>query len=196
MRLARHLPLLIIVLPLLLAACVHPITKETRQKIDPGASLAMVSENPMAFIDQHLIVGGVVMAIENGVEGSILEVMEWRLNRWGQPSSLDDAGRRFLVKTSEMLDPAIYEPGTLVTLAGNVLGHEARLLGEHEYDYPVFNLTEIHLWKSPFRYGIHSNPDPAYPYFIGQDDDPYRHPYDSGYNPYPFTQFWSRDTVD
>jgi outer membrane lipoprotein len=193
-RPTTRLQLTTIILVLLLTACVHPITKEVREQIDPKTTFAMVSENPMAFLDQHLLIGGAVIAIENNEEGSMLEVLEWRLSRWGEPSHLDDSGRRFLVKTSELLDPARYEPGTLITLAGVVLGHEARLSGEHEYDYPVFELTEIHLWHTPFRYGIHNNLDPSYPYYVGEDDDPHRHPYDPGYNPYPYTQYWYRNS--
>lgn len=155
----------------------------------------MVSEDPDAFVDQRLLIGGVVMTIENSDESSILEIMEWRLNRWGEPLYLDDAGRRFLAKTTEPLDPVTYEPGTLVTLSGTVLGRESKLSGEHEYDYPVFDIAEIHLWETPFRYGIHSNSDPSYPYFVDQSDDPHRHPYDPNYNPYPYTQYWYRNSL-
>ena len=193
MRLIYHVQFTAIAMLLFLTACIHPITKEAREQVNPDITFAMISANPGAFLDQHLLVGGVVIEIEDTEEGSILEVMEWRLSRWGEPSYLDDDGRRFLVKTSEALDPMIYEPGTLITLAGVVLGYEARLLGEHEYDYPVLDMIEIHLWKSPFRYGIHNDPDPSRPYFVGQDDDPHSHPYDTGYNPYPYTQYWYRN---
>jgi len=194
MRLSYHLQLVFIITLLLLSACAHPITKETRAQIDPKTTLAMVNENPTAFLGQHLLVGGVVMAVESADEGNFLEVIEWRLNRWGEPSYLDDAGRRFLVKTAVTLDPMTYEPGVLVTLTGVVLGHETRLLGEQEYAYPIIDMTEIHLWQSPFRYGIHSNPDPSYPYFVDQNNDSFHHPYDSGYNPYPYTQYWYRNS--
>lgn len=178
---------------LLMTACIHPISKEARERTDQQIDLAMVSENPKAFIDSGLLVGGVVMSVESTEEGSVLEVMEWQLNRWGEPLYLLDAGRLFLVKTSERLDPEIYQAGTLVTLSGVVLGSEIRLSGQHEYSYPVFALTEIHLWDLPFRYGIHNTPDPAYPYYVDQSDDPHRHPYDTRYNPYPYTQFWYRN---
>jgi outer membrane lipoprotein len=194
MRTTYFLQTFIFLTALLLGACAHPVSQEVREQVDEKTTFAMVSENPTAFLDQHLIVGGVVITVESANAGSILEVMEWRLSHWGEPLYLDDSGRRFLVKTSKELDPAIYEPGTLVTLAGVVLGLETRRSGEHEYAYPVLNMTEIHLWESPFRYGIHSNTNPAYPYFVDQDDDPHSHPYDSGYSPYPYTQYWYRGT--
>jgi outer membrane lipoprotein len=185
---------LFIIQALILSACTHPITKEARAPIDPAITFAMVSENPTAFLDRHLLVGGAVIALESAEEGSLLEIMEWRLNRWGEPAYLEDAGRRLLVRTSAELDPMTYEPGTLVTMTGVVLGHETRLLGEHKFDYPVFGLTEIHLWESPFRYGIRSNPDPSYPYYIDQCNGSRCNPYDSGYNPYPYTQYRYRNT--
>jgi len=194
MRLAHHLKLILIIMLLLLTACAHPITKETRAQIDPKTTFAMVSENPTAFLGQHLLVGGVVVAVESSEQGSLLEVMQWQLNRWGEPSYLDDTGHRFLVKTPKTLDPMIYEPGVLITLSGVVFGQETQGLGENGFDYPVLNMTEIHLWESPFRYGIHSNPDKSYPYFVDQNDDPHRHPYDTRYNPYPYTQYWYRNS--
>ncbi len=84
-------------------------------------------ESPKAFLDQRLILGGVVIALEGNAEGTVLEIMERQLNPWGEPLYLDNSGRRFLIKTTEQLDPTLYEPGTLVTMAGNVLGHETRL---------------------------------------------------------------------
>jgi outer membrane lipoprotein len=193
MRRSCHLQSILIFTLLLLSACAHPITKETRAQINSKTTLAMVNDNPTAFLGQHLLVGGVVIAVESTEEGSLLEIMEWQLNHFAEPFYLDDAGRRFLVRSAETLDPTIYEPGVLVTLAGIVLGQEARLLGENRFDYPVLDMTEIHLWESPFRYGIHSNPDPSYPYFVDQNDDPHRHPYDTSYNPYPYTQYWYRN---
>lgn len=195
MRNTFYLQLASLFFAIFLAACTHPIAEESRARIDPATTLAMVSENPDAFLDQHLLIGGVVRTIESLDEGSILEIMEWQLSRWGEPLYLDDAGRLFLAKTTEALDPKIYEPGTLVTLSGIVMGSESKLSAEREYNYPVVDITEIHLWETPFRYGIHSNPDPAYPYFVDQSDDPHRHPYDPDYNPYPYTQHWYRGSL-
>ena len=146
MRFAHLLQMLTIFTTLLLTACIQPISKDVRHQVDPKTTFAMVSENPEAFLDQHIILGGVVINLENTAEGSSLEMMEWQLTPWGEPMYLDNTGRRFLLKTSEVLDPTIYEPGVLVTLAGIVLGGETRLLGENEYNYPVLNIAENHPW--------------------------------------------------
>lgn len=176
-----------------LAACAHPISKDTRSSLSPGVTFAAVSENPAAFIDQRLMVGGVIVAHESKEDASLLEVMEWQINRFGEPTYLDDSARRFLVRSSEKLDPVLYEPGTMVTLAGTVLGQEERIIEAQSESYPLLDLVEIHLWKSPFRYGVHHY-DPAYPTYVGDEsDDPDRHPYDPGYSGYPYTPFWYRD---
>jgi outer membrane lipoprotein len=170
----------------------HPISEQAREQVSPQTTFAMVSENPSAFLDQQLLIGGVIIAAEKDKEGTVLELMEWHLNRWGEPTYLGDEGLRFLVKSKQSLDPDIYEPGVLVTLAGVVLGEEGRPLGEHEYAYPVFELNEIHPWSSPFRYGIHLYPSQDYPHYVGGDKYPNRNPYDPGYSVYPYTQHWYR----
>ncbi len=193
MRATRFLQIFTLLTVLFLCACVHPVSREAREHVSNPTTFAMVSENPAAFVDQRLVLGGVVKAVENAEEGSTLEIMEWRLAPWGEPLYLDDNGRRFLAKTSELIDPTIYEAGTLVTLTGVVLGSETRLLGEHEYDYPVFNITELHLLESPFRYDIHGLIHRYYPDYVEQNQFPHRHPYDPSYSPYPYTQYWYRN---
>ena len=70
MKFAPLLPILIIFITLPLINCVHPISEETRNGIDPKTTFAMVSEAPSEFLNQHLILGGVVIALEGDEEGS------------------------------------------------------------------------------------------------------------------------------
>ena len=129
----RYMKIQIFLSVILLTACLHPISEEAREQVVPQTTFAMVSENPSAFLDQQLLLGGVIVAAEKKDDGTVLEIIEWRLSRWGEPAYLGDEVRRFLVKSKQSLDPTIYEPGVLVTLAGVVLGQETRLLDEHEY---------------------------------------------------------------
>jgi outer membrane lipoprotein len=190
MTVAQHIQVLTFIGLFFLTACTHPISEQTRAEINPQTTLAMVKAEPDAFIDKQLLLGGVIIAAEMDKEGTMLELMKWHLNRFGEPTYLEEEGRRFLVKSKQSLDPAIYEPGVLVTLAGTVLGEETRLLDEHEYVYPVFEVNEIHPWNSPFRYGIHRVHTPDYPYYVGQRGYANRNPYDPGYSVYPYTQYW------
>lgn len=180
------------ILFLSLSACVNPISREAREHLDNEVTFAMVAENPSAYIDKHLMLGGVIISVDDDKQGSVMELMEWRLNSWGEPLSLDDAGRRYLVKSSRTIDPERYAKGRLVTLAGVTLGSEMRLLGEHPYQYPVFAVEEMHLWETPFRYGIHPHPDPQNPVYVGPESPGRSHPYDPGFYAYPYTPYWYR----
>lgn len=188
--------LFLVLSALLLTACTQPLSKAARERSDPDATLAMVSDNPAGFVDRQLLLGGAVVRLEKTGTGSELEILEWQLNRWGEPLYLDDSARRFLAKTSQDLDAESFEPGVLVSLAGIVRGEETRSVGEQEIRYPVFEATEIHLWESPFRYGIHRSSDPDSPRFINADDGPDSNPYNPGYNPYPYTQHDYRNHTD
>jgi outer membrane lipoprotein len=167
------------------------MSEQTRAESDHQPAFATIKAEPAAFIDTPLLLGGVIVSAEKAGTETVLEIMQWRLNHWGEPTSLNDEEHLFLVRSEESLDPSIFEPGVLVTLAGVVLGEETRLLGDNEYVYPVLELNEIHPWESPFRYGIHRYPGPDYPHYVG-GDGANRNPYDPGYSVYPYTQHWYR----
>ena len=69
---------------------------------------------------------------------------------------------------------------------------ERRKQEDEQHLYPVLDLTEIHLWESPFRYGTHPHFGPDYPVYVGPRDGIERHPYDANYSIYPYTPYWYR----
>ena len=68
------------------------------------------------------------------------------LDRSEQPIGDNKFGGRFLVLYQGFLDPAIYEKGKIITVAGIIKGDKALPLGDTEYHYPYLNAREIHLW--------------------------------------------------
>ncbi|NIQ10171.1 MAG: hypothetical protein GWO08_11425, partial [Gammaproteobacteria bacterium] len=90
---------ILIISVFVLTACIHPISKETRADVTPGLTSAMLNENPSAYINQSILIGGLVLSHTAEPEGSVLELLEWNINRWGEPTYLNDSGRRFLVKS-------------------------------------------------------------------------------------------------
>ncbi|MDH3869550.1 MAG: Slp family lipoprotein, partial [Desulfuromonadales bacterium] len=62
MTLTRHLKVQIFFVIMLLTACMHPISEEAREQVVPQTTFAMVSENPSAFLNQQLLLGGVIVA--------------------------------------------------------------------------------------------------------------------------------------
>jgi outer membrane lipoprotein len=176
----------------LLSGCIHPISKEVREQSSSKTCLCEISEDPDAYIGERVLLGGTVVALEHNETDSTLELLEWQLNRWGEPVAMKDKELRFLVNTQSLPDKDLYEPGVLVTLAGTVTGSESRRLGSHYYRYPVLDLTEIHRWETPFRYGIHRQPGPDSPTHVYSGETYDRHPYDPSYSVYPYTPYLYR----
>lgn len=148
--------------------------------------------NPSAHLGETLLLGGLILGVRPEEGGTTLEVLRYSLDRWGEPVAVDEAGRRFLVRTDRALDPVLYDPGRLVTLTATLRGEELRQEGYADYRYPVFALEELYLWETPFRRGIKPHPNLYAPYY--QDPDPAERAnrYDPGYHPYPYTPYWIR----
>lgn len=187
-----------ILLPLLLAvaffssSCSHVISRQARSEITPGVVFTAVKDAPEEHLGQVLLLGGTIVETRLGEKESTLEIFRWKLDRWGEPVAVDESGGRFLVHSKKLLDPALYQEGRLVTLTARVAGSKTRPLGTITYNYPVFELIELYLWDTPFRYGIHPHPYPYFPYYVPPDWPLRGNPYDPGYAPYPWSPYWIR----
>lgn len=186
MRYRLHLPSLAVLLVVLLAGCGHPLSQASRAESDAMLTTTAVAAQPDAARGRTLVFGGAIVSHAASDSGSLLTILPWRINRWGEPLYPEDSSGHLLVRSAESLDPATCAPGVLVTLAGRVLGHDPAST------LPLLELTELHAWDSPFRYGIRGNLDAAEPQYVGGDEGLPRHPYDPGYNTYPFTPYSDR----
>ncbi|HAD04193.1 MAG: hypothetical protein A2091_09510 [Desulfuromonadales bacterium GWD2_61_12] len=175
---------------LLLTACSHVIGRPSLDAVTPDLVLAAVKADPAAHAGQILLLGGVILDNAPGANLSTLEIYSWRLDRYGEPVAVDEAAGRFLATSERFLDPALYQPGRLVTLTARVDGHELRPLGELTYDYPLLRIVELYLWRNPYPYrsGYLS---PWY-YYYGPTWYQRDNPYDPAYMSYPYTPHWGR----
>jgi outer membrane lipoprotein len=192
--------LLIGITALLLAGCAgHVLPREALQQVDEGIEAAQVLANPEAFVGSTLLLGGPILDIQVGREGTVLELLNYRLDRWGEPLSPARQGGRFLVRSETFLDPEIYRVGNFVTLTGTVLGSEVRALRDTEYRYPVVEAGELHLWSPYTRYTPdYYGPSPywspyrpwsswGYPYYF---HDPFWDPFWHRPWHHPRSRFW------
>ena len=131
----------------ILSGCAHVISKGLREKVAPGITFKEVKEDPDAYQGKIVLWGGVIVKSENLKEGTLLEIRQVSLNRWGVLRDRDISEGRFLALYPHFLDSAIYGEGREVTVAGKIQGKEVRLLGEIEYTYPLLLVKEIHLWE-------------------------------------------------
>lgn len=95
--------------------------------------------------------GGVVIEAEPGSERTCLQVLSLPLSdstaRPRQParSSQTDEGR-FLACRSGFVEPELFAPGREVTVTGQVVALEERIVGEYRYRMPQVAADTIHLW--------------------------------------------------
>jgi len=167
----------------LLSGCAHVISEETLKTVDRDLTFKQVREKPEAYLGKILVTGGTIAETRNTKEGSELEIVQHILDRKGIPENAFYSDGRFLAITPDFLDPAIYKPGRMVTIAGEVKGTRVQPLDAADYTYPVLLIKEIHVWQSfAEEQGFPYPCPPKYynydPYFGGHEPGPqwYRPP--------------------
>ncbi|NIQ93526.1 MAG: hypothetical protein GWN87_04480 [Desulfuromonadales bacterium] len=174
-------------------ACGHVISKGARLPAEENLDARTVQEQPNRHRGETAVIGGLIKAVVMDENGTTLEIVEYRLNRWGEPVNLAEGGTRFLARSAEGLDTSEYHPGRLVTMAARVEELIVAPLGPslQNYRYPVFAIEEIYLWDTPFVYG-EKHPNVDVPIYIEPADTLRTSPYDPGYYAYPYTPYWYR----
>ena len=145
----RTIPILILPLLLLLAACTHIISDKSLDRADRTIRFHELQKDPDAFRGKFIILGGFVTGVRQNREGVQLEVMEYPLDSKEMPDTTAKSGGGFLVNLPPEVGYATFKPGVLVTMAGEVVGKEVRYLDKKEYSYPVLVVKEIHIIVRP-----------------------------------------------
>lgn len=178
---------LLLLLPLL-AACGHVLSPAVRASATPELTIATLKTAPDTHQGETLLTAAAILHNLPAPQGSELELFAWK-SGWGdEPLYPDEAGGRFLAVADRFLDPALYQPGQLVTIAATAVGSENRTVEGVGYTYPLLRIVEIYVWPGPLRY--QTRPAPIYgPVYPAYDPAWYRreNPYDPGYNPFPYS---------
>ena len=154
-----------------------PLSREIMSQVDETLTFQVVQQDPDRHVGKTVLWGGVVADITNKQNETDLKVRQTGLDIEKRPKDLDRSAGRFIVRYTGFLDPAIYQAGREVTVAGEVVGKEVLPLGKIQYSYPVILAKEIHLWEKPEPLR------PYYPYYWDPFWSPYWYPY-WGYRPY------------
>ena len=137
---------------------------------------AQVRAEPQHYAGLTVRWGGVIVAVENEAEQSLVQVVARPLSSSARPQETDQSAGRFLARISGFIDPVDYAAGREITIVGELEGIEQRNIGAYRYTYPVVRVKSHYLWPlrppplpdpyyySPFYY-------PWYPY------GPYPYPY-------------------
>jgi outer membrane lipoprotein len=169
----------IIALAAVLASCAPVLSRELMKQGSRDPSFSMMREGPDAFKGRLFILGGVIVGNRFTEAGSQIEALAAPVDSKGYLRDSDRSEGRFLAvypRTKGLLDPMVYKKGREITLAGEFIGVRSGKIDEMEYDYPLFEIRQIYLWREERDYYR-----PGYPYY-----------YDPFYYPSPFFDPWGR----
>lgn len=163
--------------------CAYPISKELRDEVNKNLTFPMVLKNPASYVGSIVIWGGEIIKTNNLKDSTEILILDTPLDYQGVPEDAAFSRGRFIARSAQFLDPALYRTGSKITIAGEIIGKETRPLGKTEYIYPVVAVKQLHLWESPqhiyyypnwFYYGFYGGPYVA-PYSFGFYGDFDRH---------------------
>ncbi|MBI5641377.1 MAG: Slp family lipoprotein [Nitrospirae bacterium] len=168
--------ILLIILLASLPSCAHVLSQEYVQSAVKEVGYGQIQKNPLNYQGTMFILGGTIVETINTADGAEIEVIQNPIDRYGDIIDRDISEGRFIVTTSRHLDPLIFKKGRMLTLAGKLVGSRKGMLGDIEYNYPLFDLKESYLWKKeklyqPYMYDTFFYPY-TYPYYWY---DPYWH---------------------
>lgn len=149
-----------ICLVLFMLGCATGISQQGRSQVTYRGSFTELQ----AALEEHrgetVMLGGRVLKTKAYPNSSEITVLQLPLDRSNRPQEGDDSEGRFLIRSKEFLDPAIYQQWRQLTVVGRISGKEVRSIGDYEYVYPVLEVIELKPWPwgkktSPsFHFGI------------------------------------------
>jgi outer membrane lipoprotein len=155
----RFSRLLVFFLLIALPGCASVISQNLRDESDPALTFRQVSQNPDAYTGKMVIWGGEIIETTNQSDGkTLIELFQRPLGVRDEPRETLPSEGRFLVLAGDYLDPYEFRRGRKITVAGEILGHRTKPIGQMEYRYPLLSSKQIYLW--PVYYYSY----PMYPY--------------------------------
>ena len=154
---------------LLLSACSNlPPAIENPPLYDISYSEA--TRDIARFKDAPVRWGGVVIDVENEQNFSLVQVLYYPLNSYGRPQLDKPNEGRFLIKSPEFLDPAVYKKDIEINAAGTLKGDIDRAVGNKSLRLPIIAAKVIHLWPAYeygnyYGYGGYGGFGYGYPYY-------------------------------
>jgi outer membrane lipoprotein len=173
-------PLLIFSAAMLISACATapPVIRNT----PPGPALVMVQNDLSKYLGQTVRWGGAIAAVDNKVDHTVIQIVARPLYSSGRPLDTSNSPGRFIAKVPGFVEPTEYKQGREITVVGKVAGVQAKLIGEHPYNFPVIDVSNMYLWEEEPLYDPYPYPYYGYPYYW----DPF---YPWGYGYYHFRYY-------
>lgn len=179
---------LIIFINIFIFSCVPVLKKDLMKRGIYNPRLSEMKQSPVLNKGKLFILGGIIVKTTVTKEGSLIEAVLVPVNSWGYLKGYTTSNERFLAlyRGKELLDPIIYNEKREITLAGEFIETREGIIGEMEYDYPLFEIKGIYLWEEYKETGYYSYPQYYPPPFYRSRYSPF-FPY---YDRYPYYPWW------
>lgn len=133
---------------LALAACASSPLK--LDGVDRALNPAMVgSEHPN--IGKRVVWGGMIIKTQPLKENTQVEILAFPVDSYGEPDRNAASLGRFLILHKGFLEPAEFAAGRWVSAVGVVGESKSGKVGEADYNFPVIQAEQLHLWPESSR---------------------------------------------
>jgi outer membrane lipoprotein len=136
---------------LLLAACSN-LPPAIKDPPTYDLSYQEAALNTAKFKNAPVRWGGTIVQVENEPSFSAVQVLTYPLGSYGEPDFDEPNQGRFVFKSVEFLDPAIYKKDAAITVAGSLEGDTERTIGNKTLRIPLVAAKQIHLWPQQEYY--------------------------------------------
>jgi outer membrane lipoprotein len=140
-----QLSLLSLVL-LMLSACASGPRFDTKQ-VDPTITPRSATAKLPTVSEQSVLWGGVILSTRNLENRTQIEILAYPLNNNQKPERNSDPLGRFILERYGFLEPTSYAEGRMVTAIGKVERTVNGKVGGSDYNYPVLQASNLHLWS-------------------------------------------------
>lgn len=141
------------------SGCSHVMSNAARQQVDSTLPYQTLATKPESAVGKTVMVGGILAGVSGGGDVTTLEIAQLELFSSGVPDEFSASGGRFLAVSTELIDPLIYRPGSLVTLIGVVKGKKTVTRDGADYHYPLLSIKEMRFFRPSSELpDLHPNP--------------------------------------
>ena len=137
--------ILVLCVGLAVQACTYAISPGVKASADRTITFEQLSSDPSAVRGKTVILGGIIVQSRRNKNRTLIEVVQKELDYWGKPRRTDRTSGHFIIRTERPLDPMIYAPGRVITVAAEATGGEEPSL-EGSGLYPLLVVRELKLW--------------------------------------------------
>lgn len=128
--------------------------------VDKSLNPAAVISELEVSVGKRVLWGGTILDVNNMKDSTRIEVLSYPLDSNHRPELEKKPLGRFMIRQEGFLEPKSYAPGRLITVVGNVGKAISGKVGDSEYNYPLIQAQQLHLWsnrgqtRTNFQFGI------------------------------------------